>query len=205
MNKNRMEAFSDGVIAVIITIMVLEIKPPHGATLHDLRPLLPVFLSYVMSFVYVGIYWNNHHHLLHATQHVTGGVLWANLHLLFWLSLTPFATDWMGEHHFAPWTVALYGMVLLLAAVAYTILTKVLIAHHGRNSMLAESIGSDTKGKLSLAVYVVAVLLSFRLPRIACALYALVAIVWLIPDPRIEKRLSTNRTHTDFENDRPSF
>ncbi|HEX3104686.1 MAG TPA: TMEM175 family protein [Terriglobales bacterium] len=196
MNKNRMEAFSDGVIAVIITIMVLEIKSPHGTALNDLRPLLPAFLSYVMSFVYVGIYWNNHHHLLHATQHVTGGVLWANLHLLFWLSLTPFATDWMGENHFAPWTVALYGAVLLLAAIAYTILTKTLIAHHGKNSTLAESIGSDRKGKLSLVVYVVAVLLSFRLPRIACSLYALVAIMWLIPDPRIERKLvNESRLH----------
>jgi uncharacterized membrane protein len=196
MNKNRMEAFSDGVIAVIITIMVLEIKSPHGTALNDLRPLLPVFFSYVMSFVYVGIYWNNHHHLLHATQHVTGGVLWANLHLLFWLSLTPFATDWMGENHFAPWTVALYGTVLLLAAIAYTILTKTLIAHHGKNSTLAESIGSDRKGKFSLVVYVVAVLLSFQLPRIACALYAMVAIVWLIPDPRIERKLvNDSRPH----------
>jgi uncharacterized membrane protein len=189
MNKSRMEAFSDGVIAVIITIMVLEIKPPHGAQLSDLRPIVPVFFSYVMSFVYVGIYWNNHHHLLHATQHVTGGVLWANLHLLFWLSLTPFATAWMGENHFAPWTVALYGTVLLLAAIAYTILTKMLILHHGMNSTLADSIGSDRKGKLSLVVYVVAVLLAFRLPRIACALYALVAIMWLIPDPRIERKV----------------
>jgi uncharacterized membrane protein len=196
MNKNRMEAFSDGVIAVIITIMVLEIKSPHGTALSDLRPLLPVFFSYVMSFVYVGIYWNNHHHLLHATQHVTGGVLWANLHLLFWLSLTPFATAWMGENHFAPWTVALYGTVLLLAAIAYTILTKALIAHHGKNSTLAESIGSDRKGKFSIAVYVVAVLLSFRLPRIACALYVVVAIVWLIPDPRIERKLvNDSRPH----------
>ena len=186
-----MEAFSDGVIAVIITIMVLEIKPPHGTKLSDLRPLLPAFLSYVMSFVYVGIYWNNHHHLLHATQHVTGGVLWANLHLLFWLSLTPLATDWMGENHFAPWTVALYGMVLLLAAIAYTILTKTLIAHHGKDSALAESIGNDRKGKLSVVIYIIALLSSFRLPRIACALYALVAIVWLIPDPRIEKRLNS--------------
>lgn len=188
MNKGRMEAFSDGVLAVIITIMVLEIKSPHGTGLNDLRPLLPVFLSYVMSFIYVGIYWNNHHHLLHATQHVTGAVLWANLHLLFWLSLTPFATDWMGENHFAPWTVALYGMILLMAAIAYTILTKSLIAHHGKDSILAASIGSDTKGKISVVIYVVAVLLSFRLPRIACALYALVAIMWLVPDPRIEKK-----------------
>ena len=195
MNKNRMEAFSDGVIAVIITIMVLEIKSPHGTTLSDLRPLLPVFLSYVMSFIYVGIYWNNHHHLLHATQHVTGGVLWANLHLLFWLSLTPFATDWMGENHFAPWTVAVYGMVLLMAAIAYTILTKMLIAHHGMNPTLAESIGSDRKGKLSLVFYVVAVLLSFQRPRIACSLYALVAVMWLIPDRRIERKL-INESHS---------
>lgn len=195
MNKGRMEAFSDGVIAVIITIMVLEIRPPHGTNLSNLRPLLPVFLSYVMSFVYVGIYWNNHHHLLHATQHVTGGVLWANLHLLFWLSLTPFATDWMGENHFAPWTVALYGMVLLFAAIAYTILTKTLIAHHGKNSTLAESIGRDRKGKLSVLIYVIALPVSFRLPRIACALYALVAILWLIPDPRIEKTL-INESHS---------
>ena len=194
MNKGRMEAFSDGVIAVIITIMVLEIKSPHGTALSDLRPVLPVFLSYVMSFVYVGIYWNNHHHLLHATQHVSGSVLWANLHLLFWLSLTPFATDWMGENHFAPWTVALYGMVLLLAAIAYTILTKTLIAHHGKNSTLAESIGSDRKGKLSIVIYVVALLLSLRLPRIACMLYAVVAIVWLIPDRRIERKF-TNEPH----------
>ena len=195
MNKSRMEAFSDGVIAVIITIMVLEIKSPHGTSLSDLRPLLPVFFSYVMSFVYVGIYWNNHHHLLHATQHVTGGVLWANLHLLFWLSLTPFATDWMGENHFAPWTVALYGAVLLMAAIAYTILTKTLIAHHGKESTLAESIGSDTKGKLSIVVYLVALLLSFRMPRIACTLYAVVAVVWLVPDRRIEKKL-INESHS---------
>jgi uncharacterized membrane protein len=191
MNKGRMEAFSDGVLAVIITIMVLEIKPPHGTDLNDLRPLLPVFLSYVMSFVYVGIYWNNHHHLLHATQHVTGGVLWANLHLLFWLSLTPFATDWMGENHFAPWTVALYGMVLLFAAIAYTILTTTLIAHHGKDSILASSIGRDTKGKISVVIYIAAIPLSFRWPLVACALYALVGIMWLVPDPRIEKKLIT--------------
>src|SRR3954462_12063881 len=147
MNKGRMEAFSDGVIAVIITIMVLEIKSPHGTALSDLRPLLPAFLSYLMSFVYVGIYWNNHHHLLHATQHVTGGILWANLHLLFWLSLVPFATAWMGGNQVAPWAVALYGVVFLFAAIAYFLLTKRLIAHHGPDSVLAASIGSDRKGR----------------------------------------------------------
>ena len=189
MSKGRMEAFSDGVIAVIITIMVLEMKPPQGTDLKALHPLLPVFLSYVMSFVYVGIYWNNHHHLLHATQHVTGGVLWANLHLLFWLSLTPFATAWMGENHFAPLPVALYGVLLMFAAIAYFILTKTLIAHHGKDSTLAASIGRDTKGRVSVAVYVVAVPLSFVQPWIACTCYALVAIMWLIPDPRIEKKI----------------
>src|ERR1700750_2346578 len=146
MGKGRLEAFSDGVIAIIITIMVLELKVPHGTELATLQPLVPVFLSYVLSFVYVGIYWNNHHHLLHATQHVEGGVLWANLHLLFWLSLIPFATAWMGENHFAPWPVALYGVVLLFAGAAYVLLTRTLIAHHGTGSKLATSIGNDKKG-----------------------------------------------------------
>src|SRR5216683_1035313 len=154
MTKGRMEAFSDGVFAVIITIMVLEMKSPRGASLAALQPLLPVFCSYVLSFIYVGIYWNNHHHLLQATQHVTGGILWANLHLLFWLSLTPFATAWLGENTFQPWPVALYGLLLLLAAIAYFILTKILIAHHGSGSTLAASIGADRKGTLSLMVYV---------------------------------------------------
>jgi uncharacterized membrane protein len=189
MTKGRMEAFSDGVLAVIITIMVLEIRPPHGTSIIALQPLFAVFFSYVMSFVYVGIYWNNHHHLLHASQHVTGGVLWANLHLLFWLSLTPFATAWMGENHFAPWPVALYGVVLLFAAVAYFLLTKILIAHHGKDSTLAASIGSDRKGGISVVVYVAAVPLSFVQPWIACTCYALVAVMWLIPDPRIEKTI----------------
>lgn len=189
MSKGRMEAFSDGVIAVIITIMVLEMKSPHGTGLAALSPLIPVFLSYVLSFVYVGIYWNNHHHLLHAAQHVEGGVLWANLHLLFWLSLIPFATAWMGENHFAPWPVALYGAVLLLAGTAYVILTKKLIKHHGRGSKLAESIGNDKKGKASVIVYAAAIPLSFVQPWIACACYALVAIAWLVPDPRIERTL----------------
>ena len=189
MTKGRMEAFSDGVFAVIITIMVLEMKPPHGASLGDLQPILPVFGSYVLSFVYVGIYWNNHHHLLQATQRVTGGTLWANLHLLFWLSLTPFATAWMGDNHFAPWPVALYGVLLLLAAVAYFILTKILIASHGTNSTLAASIGDDRKGTVSLAVYAVSIPLSLVQPRIACVGYVAVAIMWLLPDRRIEKGL----------------
>jgi uncharacterized membrane protein len=189
MNKGRMEAFSDGVFAVIITIMVLEMKFPHGASLAALQPILPVFCSYVLSFVYVGIYWNNHHHLLQATQHVTGGILWANLHLLFWLSLTPFATAWMGETHFAPWPVALYGVLLLLAAVAYFILTKILVARHGTDSTLAASIGDDRKGKLSLVVYAASIPLSLVQPWVACVGYIAVAIMWLLPDPRIEKGL----------------
>jgi uncharacterized membrane protein len=189
MSKGRMEAFSDGVIAVIITIMVLEMKSPHGTGLTALQPLVPVFLSYVLSFVYVGIYWNNHHHLLHATQHVEGGILWANLHLLFWLSLIPFATAWMGENHFAPWPVALYGLVLLLAGAAYVLLTRTLIVHHGRGSKLAASIGNDKKGLASVVVYAIAIPLSFVQPWIACACYALVAVIWLVPDPRIERTL----------------
>ena len=189
MSKGRMEAFSDGVIAVIITIMVLEMKSPHGTGLAALQPLIPVFLTYVLSFVYVGIYWNNHHHLLHAAQHVEGGVLWANLHLLFWLSLIPFATAWMGENHLAPWPVASYGAVLLLAATAYFFLTKILVAHHGTESKLAASIGNDKKGIASVVVYAAAIPLSFVQPWIACAGYALVAVIWLVPDPRIERTL----------------
>ncbi|MCU1285053.1 MAG: putative rane protein [Acidobacteriales bacterium] len=189
MSKGRMEAFSDGVFAVIITIMVLEMKSPHGAELAALQPLVPVFSSYLLSFVYLGIYWNNHHHLLQAAQHVTGGVLWANLHLLFWLSLIPFATAWMGENHFAPWPVALYGAVLLLAAIDYYILTKVLIQCHGAGSTLAASIGNDRKGRISIVVYAAAIPLSLGHPWIACGGYVLVAIMWLLPDPRIEKTL----------------
>ncbi len=189
MPKDRLEAFSDGVFAVIITIMVLEMKSPHGTSLAALRPVLPVFFSYVLSFIYVGIYWNNHHHLLHAAQHVSGGILWANLHLLFWLSLTPFTTAWMGENHFAPWTVALYGVILLFAGTAYYILTKMLIAHHGKDSTLATSIGSDRKGKVSVVVYATAIPLSFVRPWIAFACYVMVAVMWLLPDPRIEKAL----------------
>jgi uncharacterized membrane protein len=189
MTKGRMEAFSDGVFAVIITIMVLEMKAPYGAGLRALQPVLPAFLSYVLSFVYVGIYWSNHHHLLQAAQHVSGGILWANLHLLFWLSLVPFITAWMGQNQFAPWPVAVYGLVLLFAGTAYFILTRLLIAHHGKDSTLAASIGTDRKGRASLAVYAVAIPLSFVQPWIACAFYVVVAIMWLIPDPRIEKAL----------------
>jgi uncharacterized membrane protein len=189
MTKGRMEAFSDGVFAVIITIMVLEMKAPNGASLTALQPVVPVFLSYILSFVYVGIYWNNHHHLLQAAQHVSGGILWANLHLLFWLSLTPFVTAWMGQNEFAPWPVASYGIVMLFAGTAYFILTRLLIARHGKDSTLAASIGDDRKGKMSLAAYSVAIPLSFVQPWVACACYVGVAIMWLIPDPRIEKAL----------------
>jgi TMEM175 potassium channel family protein len=189
MSKNRVEAFSDGVLAVIITVMVLEMKPPHGTSLASLRPVIPVFLSYVLSFVYIGIYWNNHHNLLHATQRINGATLWANLHLLFWLSLVPFTTAWMDENHFGSWPVAVYGINLLLAGFAYFILTKLLIQIHGRGSTLEASIGSDTKGKVSMAVYAIAIPLAFSRPWIACACYVIVAIMWMIPDPRIEKRL----------------
>jgi len=189
MGKGRLEAFSDGVIAIIITIMVLEIKVPHGTDLTALRPLIPVFLSYVLSFIYLGIYWNNHHHLLQASRRVKGSVLWANLHLLFWLSLVPFATGWMGENHFDALPVALYGVVLLLSAIAYYILTRTLIACHDRDSALAVAVGRDFKGKLSMVIYAVAIPLAFINSWFACLLYILVAIMWLIPDQRIEKTL----------------
>jgi uncharacterized membrane protein len=190
MNKTRLEAFSDGVIAIIITIMVLELKVPTDADWQALRPVLPAFLSYVLSFVFLGIYWNNHHHLLQAVRHVDGRILWANLHLLFWLSLTPFATHWMGESHFAPRPVALYGVVLLGAAIGYYILTRALIARHGGDSTVARAVGSDAKGKASIAAYVLAVVVAEYWPLLACALYVAVAIVWLIPDRRIEKALA---------------
>ena len=192
MSKGRMEAFSDGVFAVIITIMVLEMKSPHGTSLETLMPLIPVFSSYVLSFIYVGIYWTNHHHLLQAVQHVAGGVLWANLHLLFWLSWTPFATAWMGENPLAPWPVALYGAVLLFASIAYFILTKRLIAHQEAGSVLAKSIGRDRKGRVSMVVYIGAIPLAFLRPLLACLCYALVAVMWLIPDRRIEKAIGNN-------------
>jgi uncharacterized membrane protein len=190
MNKERMEAFSDGVIAIIITIMVLELKVPQGADPSALRPLIPVFISYVLSFVNLGIYWNNHHHLLQAIHAVNGRVLWANLHLLFWLSLFPFATAWIGENHFAAWPVAAYGVVLLLAAMAYFILVRSLIALHGRDSTLAAAIGNDFKGKISPIFYAVAIPLAFVNSWVAFGIFVLVAIIWIIPDPRIEKRLA---------------
>jgi uncharacterized membrane protein len=185
--KSRLESFSDGVLAIIITIMVFELRVPlEGAGLDDLRPLFPAFLSYVLSFVYLGIYWNNHHQMFHATRHVSGGILWANLHLLFWLSLVPFVTGWMGENSFAAWPVALYGIVLLFAAIAYFILTRSLLSIHERDSVLATALGNDFKGKVSILIYVAAVLLAFVSSWFACALYVLVAIIWLIPDRRIE-------------------
>jgi len=190
MSKGRMEAFSDGVIAILITIMVLELKVPSAAELVALRPLVPVFLSYVLSFVFLGIYWNNHHHLLQTIKHVDGRVLWANLHLLFWLSLVPFVTGWVGENKFDSWPVALYGIVLFFAAVAYFILTRALIALHGRDSVLSTALGRDFKGKISMIIYLMAIPISFVGSWFAFGLYALVASIWLIPDKRIEKALS---------------
>ena len=190
MNKGRMEAFSDGVIAIIITIMVLELRVPHGQDLSALRPLAPVFLSYVLSFVYLGIYWNNHHHLLHAARHVDGRILWANLHLLFWLSLFPFVTHWTGENAFAALPVAIYGVVLLMAGLAYTVLVRLLIARHGPHSVLATAIGRDFKGNVSLVAYLLAIVVASVNPWVACALYVAVAILWLVPDRRIERALA---------------
>lgn len=190
MSKTRLEAFSDAVLAIIITIMVLEMRAPHGTDLPSLKPLIPVFLSYVMSFAYLGIYWNNHHHLLQAASRVTGRTLWANLHLLFWLSLIPFVTRWMGENHFAPYPVALYGLILLLSGLAYYILAHNLIAAHGRESTLAQALGKDFKAKVSLALYAVAIVLALKLPLASCAVYAAVALIWLVPDRRIETKLA---------------
>ncbi len=195
MNKGRMEAFSDGVIAIIITIMVLELTVPHGEELSGLRPLLPVFLSYVMSFVYVGIYWNNHHHMLQAVHHVDGRILWANLHLLFWLSLVPFVTAWMGENHFGTWPIALYGIVLLMAGIAYSILCWALIKRHGKNSTLAVALGKDTKAKASVMLYAMAIGLAFVSRQLTLAIYVLVSVMWLIPDRRIEKTLAGPHDH----------
>jgi TMEM175 potassium channel family protein len=192
MGKGRLEAFSDGVLAIIITIMVLEMKVPHGDTLHDLLPLLPVFLSYVLSFVYVGIYWNNHHHMLHASTAVTGAMLWANLHLLFWLSLFPFATGWMGENHFAAAPTALYGVVLLMAAIAYYLLEQAIIRAQGPDSILKKAVGRDLKGKLSPVLYILAIVATPFSTWVSEALYVAVALIWLIPDRRIEKILSRN-------------
>jgi len=189
MGRNRLEAFSDGVIAIIITIMVLEMKVPHGDSLESLLPLVPVFLSYVLSFVYVGIYWNNHHHMLHACTRISGAVLWANLHLLFWLSLFPFATGWMGENHFGAMPSALYGGVLLMAAVAYWVLQQTIIAAEGPASVLKSAVGGDWKGKVSPLLYLVAIASAFWLPGLAQAIYVLVALIWLVPDRRIEHAL----------------
>lgn len=196
MTKNRLEAFSDGVLAIIITIMVLELKVPHGVEAAALKPLLPVFLSYVLSFIYVGIYWNNHHHMLHATKHVSGTILWANLHLLFWLSLFPFTTGWMGENHVAPLPAAVYGFVLLMAAIAYYLLQWAIIAKQGADSVLRSALGRDWKGKLSMVLYLGALLLAFVKPWIAIAVYVFVALLWLIPDRRIERALAGHEPRT---------
>jgi len=187
--KERLAAFSDGVVAILITIMVLELKAPHGTAFHDLRPIIPVFLTYVLSFVYVGIYWNNHHHLIAATDRVNGGILWANLHLLFWLSLVPWATSWMGENDFDPVPTALYGVLLLLAAIAYYLLQTLIVREHGLDSPLARALGSDWKGKLSPLIYISAVGLAFVNRWVALAFYAGAAVLWLIPDRRLEPLL----------------
>jgi uncharacterized membrane protein len=190
MNKGRLEAFSDGVIAILITIMVLELKIPHGADWESLRPVVPVFLTYVLSFINIGIYWNNHHHMLQATDQINGKILWANMHLLFWLSLIPFVTGWMGENHFAPLPTAVYGAVLLLAAIAYYILQKLILAQQGTNSKLKAAVGKDIKGKISPLIYIAAIPLAFVHQWISDGLYVLVALMWLIPDRRIESKLT---------------
>jgi len=194
MGKGRIEAFSDGVLAIIITIMVLEMKVPHGETLEALRPLLPVFLSYVLSFMYVGIYWNNHHHMLQACQQVSGAMLWANLHLLFWLSVIPFVTGWMGENYFAAAPTALYGVVLLMAAIAYLVLQRTIMGAQGPDSLLHTAVGRDLKGKISPVLYLMAIPSAFLSQWIAGGIYVLVALVWLVPDRRIEHALRSQRT-----------
>ena len=201
MNKGRLEAFSDGVIAVIITIMVLEMKVPHGASVEALAPVIPVFLNYVLSFVYVGIYWNNHHHLLHTTSSVTGSMLWANLHLLFWLSLIPFVTGWMGENHFAATPLALYGVILLMAGIAYLILQRLIIASQGSESVLEKAVGSDWKGKVSPILYATAIPIAFVSRWVSLGLYVFGALMWLVPDKRIEKalRLGVIQWHGDCD------
>ncbi|WP_235324452.1 TMEM175 family protein [Pedobacter lusitanus] len=191
MHKGRLEAFSDGVFAIIITIMVLELKVPHGGNdLRALIPMIPVFISYVLSFVYVGIYWNNHHHMMQAAKSVNGRILWSNLYLLFWLSLIPFATAWMGENHFSQWPMALYGFVMVMNAFAYSILSNSLIKHEGKNSNLSKAIGKGTKGMISVACYLTAIVLSMVNPWISFGLYVLVAVIWFIPDSRIEKSMA---------------
>ena len=190
MGTNRLEAFSDGVMAIIITIMVLELKVPHGVDLADLAPMVPTMLSYILSFIYIGIYWNNHHHMLHATERVSGGILWANLHLLFWLSLVPFVTGWMGENHFAPLPTAMYGVVLLMAAIAYFILQQFIIRQQGKGSVVAKAVGRDPKGKLSPVIYLCAIIAAFFSPALAGSLYVLAALMWVIPDRRYERVLT---------------
>ena len=192
MTKNRLEAFSDGVMAIIITIMVLELKVPHGTGLNNLLPLLPVFLSYILSFIYVGIYWNNHHHLFHTVKNVSGGILWANLHLLFWLSLFPFVTGWMGENNFALLPTAVYGGVLMMAGTAYFVLEVIIIKQQGENSILAKAVGSDLKGKVSIIIYLIAITATLISPLISQGLFIIVAFIWIIPDKRIEKVLFEN-------------
>ena len=193
MGKGRLEAFSDGVLAIIITIMVLEMKVPHGDSLASLKPLLPVFISYILSFIYVGIYWNNHHHMLHAARHINGKTLWANTHLLFWLSLIPFVTGWMGENNFSTMPVVLYGLVLLMAGIAYYILAHNLAAIHGKDSTLAEAIGKDRKGILSVLILAIGIGLSLIKPVLGLIIYALIAVIWFIPDSRIEKRIAAEK------------
>jgi uncharacterized membrane protein len=192
MNKNRLEAFSDGVLAIIITIMVLEFKVPEGMDCNALKPLLPKFLSYIVSFIYLGIYWNNHHHMMHTVKRVNGAILWANLHLLFWLSLIPFATAWNGDHHFAPFTMLMYGVILLMNGVAYYILQGIIIKHQGKDSLLAKAIGKDYKGKSSPILYTIAILFANSYPAIAGGIYILVALMWLVPDKRIERIFKEN-------------
>jgi len=195
MNSTRLEAFSDAVIAILMTIMVLELKIPHGADLEALAPMLPIFLTYVLSFIYLAIYWNNHHHMLQATKSVNGKVLWANMHLLFWLSLVPFVTGWMGENHFAPLPTAIYGVVLVCAAIAYTILQTTIVRHHrGENALLADAIGNDFKGKISIALYILAIGFAFVHQTISHVLYVTVALMWLVPDRRIERKIENGET-----------
>jgi len=190
MKKGRLEAFSDGVLAIIITIMVLEIKVPHGGNLNALKSLIPVFLSYVLSFIYIGIYWNNHHHLFQAAKQVSGSILWANLHLFFWLSLIPFVTGWMGENHFSETPMALYGVVLLMAAIAFTILQKLVLSEHGTDSLLSKALRKNVKEKLSTILYVLAIPLAFVNPWISAAIFIIVALIWIVPDKRIENALT---------------
>ncbi len=197
MKKSRLEAFSDGVIAIIITIMVLELKVPHGDSIESLKPMFPVFISYILSFIYVAIYWSNHHHMMQAVHSVNGKILWANTHLLFWLSLVPFATNWMGENHFSKWPAIIYGIVLFMNAVAYSILAKSLVHHHGKESTFAQALGKDSKGKISLAIYATAIFAAFLNSWISLGLYTLVAIIWLVPDKRFEDRILAHPEHAE--------